>query len=246
MRDEARYFLRIIAYTRAFEWLLAYVRSKTRKNAPSPVVERDYWDEHLSGRFRTYIHSNVTTDSHAHVISVLARHHLPQARSALDLGCGAGLLAETLRLNGFDRYTGVDISQVAIDAAAARLKALRASYPETCIFETGALGSYVPGDLADKGPYDLIVLSEVLYYLDTAADARTEVERCARWLSSGGCICVSLKDDGKSRAIVRKLSSSFEFIQSMLFQIQPGTPTFGTVISRSNPAFLAGLLRPRR
>ena len=92
--------------------------------------------------------------------------------------------------------------------------------------------------------FDLIVLSEVLYYLPTPDDAVTALRQCATWLNGDGLIMISLKDDGKSHAIVRQVAKQFAILGSFLFQDQE-TPTSGSFriqVSRERPAYLISAL----
>lgn len=75
----------------------------------------------------------------------------PTYSSALELGCGNGELARHIAARCL-RYTGVDAVACALDAA-------RRAVPEGQFVQ-----AYLPCDLPD-GPHDLIVLSEVLYFL---------------------------------------------------------------------------------
>jgi SAM-dependent methyltransferase len=81
---------------------------------------------------------------------------LPRARyvHALEIGCGNGELARRLVLR-CERYTGVD-------AVAAALAAASKAVPNGTFIQ-----AFLPCDLPE-GAYDLIVLSEILYFLDEA------------------------------------------------------------------------------
>ena len=79
---------------------------------------------------------------------------LPHARYAhiLEIGCGNGELARRLATR-CDRYTGIDAVETALAAA-------RLAVPEGRFVRT-----FLPGPLP-PGAYDLIVVSEILYFLD--------------------------------------------------------------------------------
>lgn len=82
---------------------------------------------------------------------------LPLARygSAIEIGCSIGVLSE--RLAGrCERLLGVDVAQAALDQAMARCAAL----PQVS-FALKRLPGEVP-----EGRFDLVMLSEVLYYFD--------------------------------------------------------------------------------
>ena len=102
------------------------------------------------------------------------------ARSVLDVGCGEGLLAESLVRTGIEDYVGVDFSPVAIAMAQAK----------------GIPGArFIVGDADDCSldrRFDIIVFNEVLYYLDRPQRA---VSRLADWLEPEGHIIVSVFRD---------------------------------------------------
>lgn len=76
----------------------------------------------------------------------------PRYASALEVGCGNGELARRLAPL-CDRYTGLDAVEAALEAA-------RRALP-TVNFVQGFLPCELP-----EGPHDLVVLSEILYFLD--------------------------------------------------------------------------------
>jgi SAM-dependent methyltransferase len=109
------------------------------------------------------------------------RHRLKPLGSVLDLGCGEGVLFEQIPHAANVQYTGVDLAQVAIDAAAKKVR-------------DASLERFVCADLATFDPppgsaFDVIVFNEVLYYL---ADPPATVRRFRHALAAGGLIIVSV------------------------------------------------------
>jgi len=82
---------------------------------------------------------------------------LPRARyrSAVEVGCSIGVLTRR-PAERCDRLLGTDVSAVALEAAAARCAHL---------MHVGFEKSSLP-ESAPRGRFDLVVLSEVLYYFD--------------------------------------------------------------------------------
>jgi SAM-dependent methyltransferase len=74
----------------------------------------------------------------------------------LEIGCGAGVFTRLLARIA-DRVVGIDVAQAAID----RARSYNADSPNV-VFETGNIMEY---DFGSEGPWDLIVLSETIYYL---------------------------------------------------------------------------------
>jgi 2-polyprenyl-3-methyl-5-hydroxy-6-metoxy-1,4-benzoquinol methylase len=97
--------------------------------------------------------------------------------SVLDVGCGEGHLANWLFQDGKRRYVGIDLSSVAIQQARARVS------PEAR-FEVADATTFDPGDR-----FDIIVLNEVLYYMDQPEQV---VERYEDFLNPGGVFIISM------------------------------------------------------
>ena len=104
-------------------------------------------------------------------VQALAGRHF---RHAFEPGCSVGVLTERLA-RICDRVDAIDLSETAVQAARARCAGLEHVY-----VQTGSLTDPVP-----ETEFDLIVLSEIGYYLDT-----DELKRCGtalvEKLSSGG------------------------------------------------------------
>ena len=122
-------------------------------------------------------------------------------RSGLEVGCSIGVL--TMRLaTRCDRLLALDVSETALRRARERPGAERVEWRR----------AEVPGDWP-SGPRDLIVLSEVLYFLEP--DEVREVARlAARDLVSGGALLLvhwlgpcdrTLDGDGASELFIRSL-----------------------------------------
>jgi len=100
----------------------------------------------------------------------------PRFRRAWELGCSTGALARLLARR-CDSVTGTDISARAIAQAVA------AGNPDNLAFECSAQPRQWPA-----GRFDLIVFSEVGYYLDAAALATTARRLAATLDADDGCL----------------------------------------------------------
>ncbi|MFC0240665.1 class I SAM-dependent DNA methyltransferase [Rhodopseudomonas telluris] len=87
--------------------------------------------------------------------STLAALGHPRFASALEVGCSIGVLTAKLAPR-CDKLLAIDASQTAIEAARA------GGVPANVTFEVATLPQQFP-----SGPFDLILLSEVLYYFAT-------------------------------------------------------------------------------
>lgn len=105
---------------------------------------------------------------------------LPHARygSAFEPGCGAGELSIELAAR-CDRVLASDFSDAALQSARARARGV-----SNLRFEAHVLPHEWPGD---AGPFDLIVVSEVGYFLETSAMVEL-ARRCAESLSADGVL----------------------------------------------------------
>lgn len=106
-----------------------------------------------------------------------SRHLRPLAgRTALDVGCGAGLLTEPLARMGA-HVTGLDAAPELIEAA------------RTHAGESGLAIRYVAGELAElDGQYDLVTAMEVVEHV---ADPASFVRTLAARLAPGGLLLMS-------------------------------------------------------
>jgi cyclopropane fatty-acyl-phospholipid synthase-like methyltransferase len=103
-------------------------------------------------------------DQRKYALTLAALPHR-RYRHAFEPGCSIGTLTELLATR-CDRVTAVDVAEAALRSADARLRDVGAR--ERVTLQRSSLDEPWP-----PGPYDLVVLSEVAYYL--AADALAAV-----------------------------------------------------------------------
>ncbi len=101
-------------------------------------------------------------------------------RSAFELGCGNGQLARHL-IGICARYTGMD-------AVATALTAAREAVPQARFVQ-----GFYPGPLPE-GDFDLLILSEVLYFLNHAGLEHLATDIATRW-PRAEIICVTWRGD---------------------------------------------------
>lgn len=107
---------------------------------------------------------------------------LPRRRflSGLEVGCSIGVLSDQLSRR-CDRFLGIDLSPIAIGRARRRLVGR-----ESAAFAVAEVPAFWP-----DGRFDLIVLSEILYYLDLDEVSRLSVHVRAALLRGGICVLVN-------------------------------------------------------
>jgi SAM-dependent methyltransferase len=130
----------------------------TRKIAtvPPEYFEEKYKTDIDPWRFRT---SEYEREKYQATLGSLTRERY---RSGLEVGCSIGVLTKLLSPRC--------VSLLAIDASATAIEAARAMNNKSVTFRVANLPAEFP-----EGTFDLIVLSEVLYYFD-----KTDLERVAR------------------------------------------------------------------
>jgi cyclopropane fatty-acyl-phospholipid synthase-like methyltransferase len=106
-------------------------------------------------------------------LAALPREHY---RHGLEVGCSIGVLTARLAQR-CDRLVAVDVADQALDQARARCR----ECPNVMF-----LKHQVPTDWP-QGRFDLVLLSEVVYYLD-AADVRRLAQRVNTSLEPGGTV----------------------------------------------------------
>jgi SAM-dependent methyltransferase len=140
----------------------------TRRNTslPASYFEAKYKVDIDPWRFRT---SDYERDKYRATIAALTKPHY---RRALEVGCAIGVLTALLAPH-CDGLLALDGSQTAIAEA-------RRQCPRNVIFEIACLPDEFP-----REPFDLILLSEVLYYF-SAADLNSVAQLCLDALEPGG------------------------------------------------------------
>ncbi|MGY1619821.1 class I SAM-dependent methyltransferase [Geodermatophilus sp. SYSU D00691] len=129
--------------------------------------------------------------------------------SVLEVGCGEGILLDHLG-DGRSRFSGVDVSPVAIDRA-------RERHVGRGRFSCADAASFVPDD-----EYGVVVFNEVLYYLD---DPLGVVRRYEEHLTGDGVVVVSmfrLINDAAARHIWRGLHQRYAVSARTTLRTRPG------------------------
>ena len=126
--------------------------------------------------------------------------------SILDLGCGSGNTGAELATGAYRDYTGVDISDVAIEKA--KKKAAEDGRTEKNRYFQGDISSYEP-----RQQFDVILLRESIYYIPGPIMMDT-LHRYSKSLRPGGVIIVRLwTSQGKYGGIVKAIESNFEIVE---------------------------------
>lgn len=142
-----------------------------------------------------FLTSEYEKNKYAATLSALPQSHY---HCAVEAGCSIGVLTE--RLSSFcDQVIGLDISSVAIDLARTRNRHI----PQIQ-FRQAQLPEAWPKESAD-----LIVLSEILYFLDHAQIDQLAAKMARSWKKNGDCIVVNFSGDTRQTLQGEQASTIF-------------------------------------
>ncbi len=139
----------------------------------SSTLDPQYFDELYASNpdpweFETSLYER---DKYRATLAALSRPHY---RCALEIGCSIGVFTERLAPR-CEALLAIDASETALASAKARCAAF-----QTVTFEAGVVPAHFP-----EGRFDLILLSEVIYYFDEA-DLKVLAARCGEALAPDG------------------------------------------------------------
>jgi len=125
--------------------------------------------------------------------------------SILDLGCGSGSTANELNKSAFGGYTGVDISEVAIEKARERTQENDRGHK--CRFIQGDVIGYEPDQ-----KFEVILFRDSIYYIKRP-QIKAVLTRYSRWLTKDGVFIVRIWDGrGKLRAFADVIEKNFDVV----------------------------------
>jgi len=190
--------------------------------------DQAFWDEKLAGDWEFQIGSTPSGEARDGITLALIRTLAPNAKSILDVACASGSLFRAS--GGRYSYTGIDLSTVAI----ARGKELS---PEA-VFQVSAMEIFAPED-----KYDVIVISEVLYF-QTLDEAVGLAQRYSSYLAPSGILIITMAKDAKAEAIFRRLAGKMRWVNGFVYQEKNEGPEFA-VRSEKTRVYLSGAYAPR-
>ncbi|MGA2226608.1 MAG: class I SAM-dependent methyltransferase [Syntrophobacteraceae bacterium] len=128
--------------------------------------------------------------------------YLPNRGTLLDLGCSDGLIARTQC--GLGKYTGVDVSKIAIEAAR---KATDKNKMNACEWVCSDISTFVPSCNAD-----VILFRYSLYYLKKHEVGMT-LKRYRRYLSGNGVFIVVMDNPKRHKWVADLIRKNFDIIE---------------------------------
>ncbi|GAA4446378.1 hypothetical protein GCM10023189_01440 [Nibrella saemangeumensis] len=124
-------------------------------------------------------------------------NYLKKEGSILDLGCGEGVLNDSIQKSNYSRYVGVDLS-----SEAARIGNEKRGDEKTRFYQ-GNMDTYVP-----EGKFDVICINEALYF---SSNPNKLLNRLQAHLEPDGFFMISLLSP-KGDTIWSDLYQQYEFL----------------------------------
>ena len=165
-------------------------------------MKRSLWDKEFAAGRWDYIEQ--TEDDC--IYPILARYS--ESGDVLDLGCGSGNTGNEMEAESYRSYTGIDISEVAVEKA--RSRSARAGRREVNSYEQGDIYSYSPRQL-----YKVILFRESLFYIPKQKIVPM-LMRYRKFLEPGGVFIVRMCDREKYAGIVDLLEANFAMREKQL------------------------------
>ncbi|MBZ5581655.1 MAG: class I SAM-dependent methyltransferase [Acidobacteriia bacterium] len=186
-----------MSYVMQRVWNVLRAGLQTRGNES---IKRSIWNAEFSkGRWACLDHS--PGDPVYRYIERYANHG-----SILDLGCGSGNTATELNAAEYHDYTGVDVSDVAIEMARARLKPSHAI--GTIRYIRNDIYRYIPSQT-----FTVILFRDSIYYIPPAK-IRGLLERYSQYLARDGVFIARLwQTTGRHQFIVETIKRAFEIVE---------------------------------
>jgi SAM-dependent methyltransferase len=135
----------------------------------------------------------------------------------LDLGCGSGNTGCELKADKYSAYTGVDISDVAIQKASQRSVANHRDNKNH--YQQSDITTYTPSH-----KYDVILFRESIYYIPRQK-IRSVLDHYSKFLKLAGVFIIRWHDQSQGKTILEQLGNAYELLD---FPVQ--TPTEPTIV----------------
>jgi len=171
------------------------------------TIKRKLWDAEFSRGRWNCLESMPDDCVYAHV----ERH--ANHGSILDLGCGPGTTGAELAADSYTRYTGVDISAVAVEKA--RQKAEAHHRADTNRYFQGDIFSYVP-----NRTHDVILFGDSLYYVPQRL-ILSMLNRYSQYLKATGVFVARIYGRRYQR-IVDVIEDNFEVVEKRVYCADDG------------------------
>jgi SAM-dependent methyltransferase len=169
------------------------------KRWSSPSVKRVIWDNEFSNGKWDYL-NNTCEDV---IYQYLEKYS--NNGDILDLGCGSGNTGNEINIHKYTHYTGVDISEHAIQKARAK----------TALLERANKNRYIVADILGYIPekkYDVMLFRESIYYIPIYR-IKKMFNIYADHLKENGVCIVRMCDAGKYKSIINLIEKNYRVME---------------------------------
>jgi peptidoglycan/xylan/chitin deacetylase (PgdA/CDA1 family)/SAM-dependent methyltransferase len=184
--------------SKATEPWLERNKSTGKKKAIFCLSKQQWNDGYTVGHWN-YLRGTEEVARYAVIFGLLL--HMKANKDVLDVGCGEGVLLDYLKICGYHRYLGLDLSEVAIQKSS--LKA-----------DTRTEFALVDAEVFDPGgAFDCMVFSECLYCFSNPLDV---LERYRRSLKKDGVFIITLfVGDSRVARLARQVRRRYRCLEQV-------------------------------
>ena len=179
--------------------VMAIVNSRILKKWGKPSMAKAIWDEEFASGQWEFLEDT----SHDVIYQYLEKY--VNNGSILDLGCGSGNTGNELAVSRYSRYSGVDISEVAIQKALVRT--IKNGRQEKNQYFCNDISSFSP-----KMRYDIILFRESLFYIPQTR-IKSVLDRYSGFLTEGGVFIVRIFDRNKYKRILQLIETNYQILE---------------------------------
>ena len=179
--------------------ILRIINSRIVKKWGKSSTVKAIWDEEFASGQWEFMEDT----SHDVIYKYLEKY--VNNGSILDLGCGSGNTGNELAVSEYSRYTGVDISEVAIQKALVRT--IKNSRQDKNQYFCNDVSSYSP-----RMRYDIILFRESLFYIPQTR-IKSVLDRYSGFLTEGGVFIVRIFDRNKYKRILQLIETNYQILE---------------------------------
>jgi 2-polyprenyl-6-hydroxyphenyl methylase/3-demethylubiquinone-9 3-methyltransferase len=184
-----------------------FIRGRVQRWGSASLKQR-LWDREFSEGRWGFI-ENTPGDPLYHYVEKYCKDG-----SILDLGCGSGNTGCELNVNAYGDYTGVDISEVALDKARER----------SADAHRAGKNRYFQSDILDYSPdksYDVILFRESIYYIP-GGRIKGMLDGYSSYLKPGGVFIIRWHENTTGQKIPNVLGTGYKVLEEKL--LSPSGP----------------------
>lgn len=180
------------------------LRALVQQYAPKSA-KKYLWDHEFSSGRWNFLDKIGDERGHPQIEKYAAKGHI------LDLGCGSGTTSVELDATAYISYTGVDISNVAVEKA--KIRAQEAGRESRNAYHQSDIFTYIP-----QRKYEVILFGDSIYYFPHN-QVHLLLMRYSKYLASDGVFLVRMFDaNGKHGRILEIIESHYQVCEKELLK----------------------------